>query len=492
MSTIKAVDMPGIRAADSKLVGEVWEAAVLLQSQTEDVLGQMEGPENSGKPVCVKRALNKGRGDTVNFTVAKALGGSVRRGDAVLEGFEEKAQKATYNVKIDQIRHAVGYTELITDLMAAGHSLESAYATLLGQHFGRTKQEDALMSFRRYATFLNTVRPNNKATRAAITASDVFSTDLISDAAAAMSTRAAAPANVSKAKSKAKVEGFIFFGPDDLLRPLKADDAYLSALSHAGVRGDENLLFKGGYAQWDAHYIYHWLVKDHDTLGPIGSPLGAKALLGDAVTGANTAPVIQGSGTTIAALTALDLAKDGASYFEPFKFFEGYAYKLLSHETLTADSGVHYFIIYNVSGADAGKYGVYSYVGSANTGDKITVTNRLRAAASGAAVDELAGQAWNAAVHTDAHPTGSLIIQVNEQCVPYGYGLGLGANALVRAYGTIPMKRIVNRRDYDERKGMGYKSIYGQKPALDTTGQPRNYVLVQAAISYPGVRLTYA
>lgn len=492
MSDIKPQDMPGVRSADSKLVGELWDKAVILQSNTENVLGQFEGPEGSGKAVCVKTNLKAGAGDTVHFTVHKSLGGSATRGDAKLEGNEELPQAATYKCRVDQVRHAVGYTNLIEHLMAAGHSLESAYAKLCGEHFGLTKQEDGLMCLIQGANFHNTVRAGGRSSTDALTKDDVMTTDLIADTGAVLSSRGGKPANVSKSNSGATIEGFTLFGSDIFLRPLKSDDSYLTAVSHAGERGDKNVLFRGGYVQWDGHFIYPWHVKDADTYGPIGAPVQAKGLLGNPVVAENTLPVITGSGETIANLAAKNLASNGVSYYEPFKFFKGYPYKFLSHDTPSSDSNTYYFIIWNISGPDAGKYGVYSYTGSANTGHAITTSKRLRAAASGDAVTTLAGQTWDGNIHTDAHPTGSIIIQVNSGCVPFGYGFMLGANSLVCAYGNTPMTRIKERGDYGERKGMGYKSIYGQAVAKDTTGNPRNYMLIEAAISYPGINITYS
>jgi hypothetical protein len=52
------------------------------------------------------------------------------------------------------------------------------------------------------------------------------------------------------------------------------------------------------------------------------------------------------------------------------------------------------------------------------------------------------------------------------------------------------MRRIRDLRDFGERKGMGYKSIYGQKPALDTELNPRGYVRIRCAVEHQGVNIT--
>jgi len=485
--TINTFTVANARSADANTVGQVWASAVIRQSRLSDALSEMEGGERSQRPILVKQELKAGRGEKVHYSLAKVLGGSARRGTDALEGYEEKPALGTFYVTVDQVRHGIGWSDLITHLLGCGYSLEQAFGILCAEHFGRLKQNDALMSFRRYNTALNTIRPNGRTTLDTITQNDTIDTTTIGEAASMLATLGGQPANLSKSKAGAEVWGYTLFAPDQFLRPLKADSDYKEALRHAATKGDKNILFSGGYADWDGHIIKHWYQPDMDTYGPIGSPLLPKAKLGYAITGGTSAIDVKAPGTL------LNDTGNGIYYYHPFQFFKGYSYKLLSHDAPDADTNTYYFVVYNITGADAGKYGVYSYVGSSgNLGYQIGITNRLASSASGAAVTTLAGQTWDGGVHTDAHPVGSLIIPVNALCVPYGWGLMLGAGALLRCYGSVPMRAIKMDRDYGEKRGSGYRAIYGQKPAVDTSGQPVGYVLVEGAVDHQGVTLTYA
>jgi hypothetical protein len=67
----------------------------------------------------------------------------------------------------------------------------------------------------------------------------------------------------------------------------------------------------------------------------------------------------------------------------------------------------------------------------------------------------------------------------------------MGANALLRAYGALPVegKRVNGEDDYGMDQGMAIKSIFGTDVARDTTGVPRNYCKVVCAIQPFGMKL---
>lgn len=176
----------------------------------------------------------------------------------------------------------------------------------------------------------------------------------------------------------------------------------------------------------------------------------------------------------------------------PFDWFLGYDYPFSESQTPNPDAGTYYFVVLNTTGANVGKFGVYSYLGSANNGQTITITNRLRAVANGASVTTLAGQTWNANVHTDNHPTGSLIFQVNAKCTSVGWGYMFGAQAAVRAYGNLGGKNsgksistMAEEGDYQMKQGRAMAICFGQSPAQDTQNVPRNYVLIPHAVQHP-------
>jgi hypothetical protein len=269
----------------------------------------------------------------------------------------------------------------------------------------------------------------------------------------------------------------MFLATEDSLTSLSNSSTWLQAQQYANQRGNENILFKGGFTRWNGHTIVHHKVIDADTPGPIGSPLLPKAYLGTAIT--------QGTGT-------FAITGGGAVTNTNYNFFEmflGAPYVYLeSDSTTSTDATTYYALVVDVSTANKGKWCLYSYAGSANNANQITITQRLAAAASGAAVTTLGGVTWNAAKNTEAFPTGSIVIQANANGVPLGYSLCLGKGSGLRAYGSIRHELIQNKTDYGHQLGWAYQSIYGQQVRMDsgaTTGSPapRGYVLIEHAVT---------
>lgn len=466
------------RAQNAKVVGEAFSRLMLIQTPNNDILGQMEGPEGSGKPICIKTDLTKGAMDLVNFTTMSRPGGRGAIGETALEA--EQLDHNSFNLKIDVLRKGLGWTQKMQLFLSAGSSIEEAYAEVLSEWFGLQRQNDMFMLWRRFATATNTIRPNDRATTDTLLTGDVMNTTLIGDIASLLKTRAAPPANLTKRKVEkftAEIKGYIILASDRFLNPLKSNSTYLQSLRDAAVRGDDNIIWSGGYAKYDNQAIFHMDVVQEDTRGPLGAPIEPEALLGTALVTGTTAKTLTGGGRT---------APDATSYF-PFEWFKGNEYPLLGQDAVGADSGVYYVIIYNVSGADAGKYGIYKYTGSNNNGNTIVCTSHLGASATGVAVTTLAGIAYDAAKHTDAHPTGSRIVQVNAKCVPFCYGIGMGAMAGLRAYGGPAIKPISEMGDWGMKKGIGFQATYGQTVPKDTQLAIRNYVLIEAAYRPTGL-----
>src|SRR2546423_1012028 len=101
---LNAATFTSTKAQASKTIGELFSDLMLVQSENNDILGQVEGPEASNRPICRKDDLSKGRADTVNFTTIGRLGQPGVRGENELMGNEEIADFATYKVKLDYQR----------------------------------------------------------------------------------------------------------------------------------------------------------------------------------------------------------------------------------------------------------------------------------------------------------------------------------------------------------------------------------------------------
>ena len=479
LNLINATTLEGYRGLAANNVGQLFTKYIDLAVEEEDLFTLLEGAEGADRPIWVKTDLSAGGADRVNFNVIASLGGDGVHGDEVLQGNEETLAIGSYQCQVDFVRHAVGLSKKDVEFLAGGRSIEAAAAPLVAKWLGRKRQRDMMMRFRSAAIGMNTLRPNNQGNRDAITVLDTMSTDVISQTAAVATTIGAEPINIMKS-GFAKVYEFMFLCTEDALSSFSNSSAWLQAQQAAGLRGDENVLFKGGFTRWNGHTIVHHKVIDADTPGPIGSPLLPKALLGTAIAQASTAAVLTGGGRA-------GTLGDNNKYFE---CFSGAPYRYLeSDSAASTDAATYYALVVNVAAGDAnkGKWCLYSYVGDNNNSNAITTTNRLAAAAGGAAVTTLGSVTWDPAKNTEAFPQGSVILQSNANGVPVGFSLCLGKGAGLRAYGSIRHDLVQNQTDYGHRMGWAYVSIYGQQVRRDSgisgANQPRGYVLIEHAVT---------
>jgi hypothetical protein len=201
------------------------------------------------------------------------------------------------------------------------------------------------------------------------------------------------------------------------------------------------------------------------------------------ITAANTAVDITGGGA--------DNTSNAETGVDFFQYFSGFAYPFLQNVGGTAfspASETRYVIIYNKTGAAAGKWGFYSYT-TGNDGQKITMVNRLRATASGDAVATLGSVAWDSAVHTDAHPTGSIVIQANSKGVPIGSTIMLGASAAVRGYGKYRGQNMLQKQEGGFITERYIVSVFGQALYKDRAGRVPSVIRLDHAVSYPDLKL---
>jgi hypothetical protein len=324
----------------------------------------------------------------------------------------------------------------------------------------------------------NVLRPNGKRSMNELRATDTLTPSFLVEAKARLQGLGARPVDMSKSKSGSPVMHYLAFIGQDALTDIRNSTSYQNALLQAQNRGDDNPLFSGKIVDWNGIYIWEHIVVTPDADDAIGSPIAPLGILGTAVTAATTVFDITASATNTKNLY--------------FGFFDGYDWKWTEDQVATTDSTVYYVWIVNTSGSDDGKAGFYSYTGSTgNVGNKITVVQRLRAAASGAAVTTLGHVVWDATTMTDAHPVGSWIIAANSYGVPIARNFVFGAGAALRAYGSVEADPIYQDRDYKFVKGMGYESIFGQTPTYDTQGKPRNYVVLETAFEHPGITVPF-
>jgi hypothetical protein len=486
---VNATTYANMVAQNAKAAEELWVKRILKGAEQANVFSdEMIGGPGSNKPFVQYDDLTKVDGNTINVPTIAPLGGPGAQGEGDRSGNEEKLRIGGFPCKIGRQWYGLGITDVAQEETVIGSQFDNLSNKLLRTRLGRKISEDLMMNLiaAAKAAGINLVRPNFKATRDTLKTADVFNTPTITRAGLILSGLGAKPVGTIKNGAGGFVEQFLFFGTQFGLSALGSESAYLQALQYAENRGKGNPIFRGDFVDWNGHGIYRWYLRDHEAYGPVGSVLQPRAFLGTAIPADNTAyPITGGGDATGAALIP------APNYFEAFS---NAPWTYTNGLTIAADvSTVRWVAIYNLTGANAGKIGLYSY--QVNNGNTLTMVNRLRAAASGAAVTTLPGTSmvWNVAPWllanlTDSHPVGSLIMEVNSLGVPFCYTLGLGEMAGICGYGSLKGRsaraaRTEEHRNHGMDHGIGVETVFGSCATQRADGKYPNFVVVESA--YP-------
>jgi len=459
-------------AQDADAKGKLYHRAFEVSGNTADDFATMEGSDGGTAAIWVKKDLKSNGADRIKFTSLGDPAGPGVRGEAELTGNTSTPRIGGWTLDVDFWRDAVELTRKQINFLAAGGKLEYELYKMLGKKFGRQKQADMQMCLIRQANG-NIYRVGNRATRNDILKTDLFTTSVVVQAQARARNLGARPVAVSRSKSGSPFQRYIAFATQDAMTEIRNSSAYLTAIANAAARSDENPNFSGKLLDWSGVGLWEHTVVQPDSDDWMGSPLNPIARLGVAITSGTSTFDIQSSATNTKNLY--------------YGFFPGYDWKWTEGQTANPDSTVYYAWIIPTSGDNQGKAMFVSYAGTGNNGNKITITGRLDDVATGAGVTTLGSVAWNASHHCDNCPVGSFVIPANSKGTPLGYSMLLGAGSALRAYGSIEMQKIQEKRDYGFVTGFGYEGIFGQAACKDTQGLTRNYILVEHALERPGI-----
>lgn len=479
MPTVKYAGVNGaeaLKAQDPNFLPKLWKKGVEVAEQQENFFAEFEG-KGPMSPIVKETDLSKGAGQEILFRTMSGLYGDGKMGDEEVGEDAEEWRVGSYGLKVDYFRHATEHNLRTEDQTGLENEINEGIPTELGKWLGRKKTTQMQMMYLHKGNGENYIFANNKANREALKSADTISMGGIVAWGQAMKTAGGAAALVGKAGMN-KIKRFILVATGEALVPLQNSSDYRQALQNAGERGDKNYIFSGGFVDVNGHIIREYSPDDHDGFGPLGSPMNARAALGVAVTAGTATFDITGGGSATAG------AKTKPKYFE---FFSNYRYRFLPEDILAEDTTDRYCIIYNTSGASAGKWGFYKFV--VNNGNKLVVTQRLAAAISGIAHTTVGNVVWSGSVNTDAHPSGSLIIETNSFGVAFGRSILLGAKGAVRGYGRFTNKRSFEALDGDFFKRTYVTSIFGQAPVKRTDGRMPHFRVIEHAITYAGLNL---
>lgn len=473
-----------LTAQSPKALPQLWARGAELGEQEEDFFQEFEG-KSAMSPIRTKTELSADEGMTITFRTHEGLYEDGVMGDELIENAVELWEVGDYDLTVDYVRHATRWDKRTEDATAMHTELSNHVNVNLGKWLGRKKMRSLQM------LFIHKLHPTSQIILSSdgtphgsvddLRSGDTLTMDGITSCGQIMKTNGAEPALVGRS-GKDPILRFITVATGEGLVSLQNSSDYKQAQRDAGIRGADNVIFKGGYSDVNGHVIREYQPKDHGGAGPIGSPLNPKAALGVAITATDASQTIYGGGTSARA------AKTRVMYFESFG---NYAFRFTSGDVLTVDMTPRYCLIYNVSGAAAGKMGFYQFI--VNNGNNLVMVARLRAAAAGISVTTLGGVTWNTGSwlnrHTDSHPEGSIIVETNAYGVPIGRSFMLGAQGALRGYGRYRNERSEQLRDGGFVKDVYITSVFGQTPKIRTDKHTPNALCITHAISYAGLSI---
>ena len=465
-------------------VRQLWHKGVLVGEQTADFFANLEGMRKDS-PIRAVTDTAKGAGQKITFTTRSGFYGRGKQGDAMFTALSdfEKTKLSDFELKVDWIRHATSMNERAEEVMGLRDEIATGDNVELGKWLGRKKSDQMFGLFQLLLPSDNVLVASAK-TKDTLGSADTLDWAEIVRMGTTLQPLGGKPANILKKGVQASpVHSNIVVGTVPALSSLKLDSSYLTLRAQAEVRGGENTIFGGGYANVDGHVIREYNALDHDGVGAVGSFLNPRAFLGVPIVAGTTAVDITGGGADNVAN-----AETGVDFFQ---YFSGFAYPFLQNVTGSAfapPTETRYVIIYNKTGVDAGKWGFYSYT-TGNNGQKITMVNRLGPAATGAALTTLGGVTYSASVHTNAHPTGSIVIQANAKGVPIGSTIMLGASAAVRGYGKYRGQNMLQKQEGGFITERYIVSVFGQALFKDRAGRVPSVIRLDHAVSYPDLNL---
>jgi len=458
-------------------VRQLWKKGAILAESNEDFFQQMEG-RGEKSLIWAQTDLSKGDGSIMNFTTQSGFYGRGKKGDALFEvqADFEKIRQGNFQLKIDFLRNAVRTNKRMEEIMGMKGDIESGINVELGKWLGRQKTTQVFALFMHKLPVANVLYAGGKQLNTLKTA-DIFRWDEAVIAGHTLMPMGGIPAEIQK-KGMDPILSQTFISATTNLLGFKLDTAWKQVLREGDVRGQGNTIFKGGYPSVDGHTIVPYNPINHDGVGPMGSFLNPLAYLGNAaLTAGTTARVVYGGGN------ATDHAE--ADFFE---YFDNAPFTFIDTGAITPTTDTRYFIIYNVTGADAGKWGMYAYT-TGNDGNKITCTAHLGVATSGVAVTTLGGVTWDAGLNTGAHPLGSWIFPCNSYGVPIGSTIVMGRSAILRGYGSLRADHTMDTLNGKFVTDRYITSIFGQTFKQDRLNRVISALRIDHAISIPGVVL---
>lgn len=476
--------------ANADIKATIWAQKVLKTIDETSVFKHFRGTEGSKMPVCNKSDLSKGQAEDVVFTLVSPIRGQGVRGEQELKSATAKIKPHTFRVTVDLFRHAIAWTQILKKLRMGG-SVDQITSDLMGGWYTRKYDDDIQTKMRNYALLessgRNLVRVANGHTvnsRDALRSTDTLTPTVIDNSKSQLLGMGASELGVETDAMGATIPKYLFFGPEQFLAPLRSNSTYLQGMQYGGIRGSDNPMFTGRYPLWNNNIIYPHNIKQDDADGRQGSPLAPVAYLGTAIA--------DGTPTTITGGGTIDPAGD----MDYFAYFPGFSWYITEAETLPADSNDYYLMIYNHLTDHKYEIIKYTAAGVHASGKQIASVTRGSSTQTGGTNGGGNVTAQAAGRFSLVHPSGAIIIPCTREGVPIGWALHMGADALFYATGSedaTPIEHwddfhVVGKPSDAHLKAFGLQGIRGMKVFTDRRQLAKNFLLLEGAITVPGVR----
>lgn len=460
-----------LAALDSNSVARLYDRALLMYEEEGDFWMEFEG-KGPDSFIPTKFDTAAGKGHKITFRTTGGYGKMPVLDETRFTDDDYNTDDiSSFDLTVGALRFGVRQTALAEEKMGLRGELLSKTPQKLGAQMGREKSYLMDQLFNKLGGGRNTMYVNGKSSTDALRKTDVLDYNQMLKARVEIQRVGGKPGKITKDSAGNQIYSYTLVGTTDGLIPLKNSSEYQNMLDNAGVRGNENVRFKGGYVQLDGQVIKERIVLDASGRVPIGSTMNPRARLGVAITAGTTEFNIQGgSNATNAAIKLIPWFRSFPKY--AINWTDGTAYDPAS------DASFYVAIINPASDATSPlKWGFYKCDGNVWTSElnQLTVDERLGSASSGDRITTVGNVTWDADVNTDAHPVGSTIVLCNASAVPIGYSLMLGQGAAYRGYGMDRNKRSEQYHEGTSRADAFFydcyiRSTFGQALFKDVGG----------------------
>lgn len=249
-------------ATGASEVRKVWSEKLYRDSRKESYFERFMGT-SAESLVQVKNELQAEKGDRITFTLRMRLAGAGVTSGTLLEGNEEKLSTYTYNLTLEQYRHAVRDDGAMSRKRVA-FDLDKEHEDAL-RVWGSEKIDSLCFTALQASptkVFYHTTAAGYTAASAATAKAALVLAESKLDLTLISIMKAWAKTGGGRTYVPIRpvmVDGepwYILLTHPDALYDLKATSAWQQAAREAEVRGDSNPLFKGSKAVWDGVIVH--------------------------------------------------------------------------------------------------------------------------------------------------------------------------------------------------------------------------------------------